>query len=117
MAELDLSEVAALIDGIYQREPALTAAGLKSIAPALRFQEELCQSEEELNEDRQLFIRNLKTHVVGDEVFCQDFKRLRDEAARRYKETGNIWDSQITEFRRRETKLGFTDGAGLRARS
>jgi hypothetical protein len=115
MTKCYLSPVTALVDARYQREEALKQAGLKSFTPALRFQEDFAETEDELREYRQFTLRSHKNHIVKDEAFGEELVRLRDEAARHYEETGNLWDNQFTVFRQHLQKMRVTNGDGLRA--
>lgn len=115
MTKPDLSPVTALVDARYQREEALKQAGLKSFTPALRFQEDFCETEDELREYRQFTLRSHKNHIVKDEAFVEELVRLRDQAARHYEETGNLWDNQFTIFEQHLQKMRVTDDDGLRA--
>jgi len=104
---LSLKHVAGLIDRCYEREPLLHANHVHSFAPALRFTESLARSREELEENRKHHNRVMKLYVWPDESFAAEFARAQEEARKRYLASGNIWDGEVTAFRRRFMQLRF----------
>jgi hypothetical protein len=97
--------LAALVDHKYDREQLLKAQDLHSFAPAVRFVEDFCETQEELLEIRSFNIASSKDQIAGTKTFADYFQNLQANANARYKASGNPWDTGLTQFDRRLNKL------------
>lgn len=111
---LPLRHVAALIDRCNERESLLHANHIHSFAPALRFTESLAGSRQELEDFRKHRNRVMKLHVWPDESFAAELAQAEEEARKRYLASGDIWDDEVTAFRRRFMQLRFQSPAEFR---
>jgi hypothetical protein len=99
--QFDLSPIARLVDTKYEKEIALRAAGISSFIPALRFQESLARSSEELSEYRSFVALACRNNIVNDKAFSQQLVTLKQEMTERNRASGNYWDLVPTEMERR----------------
>ena len=108
-AKANLVKLAELVSGIYSRETALLQAGLGSFSPGLRFLERFCETEDALDEYREMEIkRRQRLYVAPDQSFVQKTRLLTDHATKRFEETGNIWDLEVIKYRRKMQKMRAT---------
>lgn len=99
---------------MYDREKLLISRGLSSFTPALRLVEELTRDAKELEEYKQFKIASAKKFLTHDNDFRTWFHNASEAAERRYRETGNLWEDELTSFERRLMKMVIEDSPELK---
>lgn len=101
MTQIKYTNVGALIERLYEREELLVGAGLGAFSAALRFVEEVSESDADLEAHRGFLASSKKSSVVYDKEFDEELDRLRDEADSRYEASGDVSDLELTKLSRR----------------